>query len=277
MCYVSVKVETLSLGFLRRLMRIILLQPPRPHLYLKLMYNAVLLVYLGLISHWRYAFNYNVIYDHRNDNLSRIIDLFNFNLLIMGHLIVIIEVIWMNRSERIDQHFLHIKYILCDRLHRKFNYYRVRVYCSIIYVFLFLRVFVLLAITIYNYLASNTSVLLILNFYSELVLIVRGGDFTLHVALVLAIYQELMEVGSDLILQLEQQLPISIHKIKILQQVHHTLWRVHRDIEKSYEQSLLVVMLKYFVDTSVIPYWLYLSNNQPENGPINRCSIEGNR
>lgn len=276
MCYVSVKVETLSLGILRRLRCILLLQPPRPHLLLKLLYNVVVLVYLGLISHWRYAFNYNVIYDYRNDYLSRIIDLFNFNLLVIGHFIIIIELIWMNRSKRIDQHFLHIQYILCDRLHRNLNYYRVRVYCSIIYGFLFLRIFVLLAITIYNYLASNTSVLLLLNFYSELVLIVRCSDFTLHVTLVLAIYQELKEVGSDLILQLEQQFPISIQKIKTLQQVHHTLWRVHRDIEKSYGQSLLVVMLKYFVDTSVIPYWLYLSSNQPEYGPMKRCSIKGN-
>lgn len=271
MCYVPVKLDNLALRFFRRIMRLLLLQPPRPHLYLKLMYNAGQLIYLGLISHWRYAFNYNVIYDHRKDYLSRIIDLFNFDLLIVGHFIVIIELIWMNRTERIDQHFLHIQYIFFDQFHRKFNQHRLQVYSSIIYGFWFLRVFVLLAITIYNYLASSTSILLIINFYSELALIVRCSDFTLHVALVLAIYQELMEAGSEIILELELQVPLSIDKINTLQQVHHTLWTVHRDIEESYEQSLLVVMLKYFVDTSVMPYWVYLASNQLEKEPMKRC------
>lgn len=79
------------------------------------------MAYRGLISRWRFAFNYNVIYDYSNDHLSRIIDLVNFDLLIVGHFIVALEMIWKNRSEKIDQQILHIQYVLCDQFHRKMN------------------------------------------------------------------------------------------------------------------------------------------------------------
>lgn len=152
--------------------------------------------------------------------------------------------------------------------------HRVRVYSRVIYGFLFLRVTVLLSITIYNYLVTNTSLLLIANFYLELVVIVRCTDFTMHVALVLAIYHELMEASSEIILQLEVQLPLSIQKLKTLQQIHHTLWTTHREIEKSFGQSLLVVMLKYFVDTSVMPYWVFMAERRHGHGPMQKCSKE---
>lgn len=232
------------------------------------------MAYLGLITRWRYSFNYNVIYDYRNDNLSRVIDLINFDLLIVGHFIVALEMNWKNRSEKIDQQILHIQYVLCDQFHRKMNNHRMRIYSRVIYSFLMLRITVLFSITIYNYLGTNTSLLLICNFYSELVVIVRCSDFSMHVALVLAIYHELMEACSEIILQLEVQLPLSIQKIKTLQQIHHTLWETHREIEKSFSQSLLVVLIKYFVDTSVMPYWVFMAERRLDRGPMQTCIKE---
>lgn len=274
MSYVSVKLDNLSLGVFRRLMRIIMLLPPSPHLYVKLLYNLVLMTYLGLISRWRHAFNYNVIYDYRNDHLSRILDLINFDLLIVGHFIVAFEMLWKNRCEKIDKEILRIQYILCDQFHRKINYQRMRVYSRIIYCVLFLRLAVVLLMTVYNYLTTNTSLLLICNFYSECALIARFSDFSMHVALVLAVYRELIEATAEVILQLEVQLQSSIQKIKTLQKIHHTLWALHREIEESFAQSLLVVLLKYFVDTSVMPYWVLMSNRRLGNVPMQTCMEE---
>lgn len=52
------------------------------------------------ILQWRFAFNYNVIYDIINDDVSRVLDLVNFVALIVGHSIVAMELLWRNHSEK---------------------------------------------------------------------------------------------------------------------------------------------------------------------------------
>ncbi|KAH8417801.1 hypothetical protein KR222_006034 [Zaprionus bogoriensis] len=264
MGYVPVKLHDLSLGFIRRIMRCLLIQPPGRHLHLKLLYNAVLLVYLCLIFRWRYSFNYNVIYDARNDYLSLVLDLISFNFLGLAHLIVVVELTWKNEDERIDQKCLRIQYWV-QEIGQKINMRRMRLYSKIVYSFMFLRIAVLLATTTYCLLSTNTKLLLFTNFYSEVALLVRCNEFALNSALVLAIYHELHEASSAIISQLETQLTLSIQRLKILQELHHSLWKTHRVIEKNFERSLIVIMLKYFVDATVMPYWAFLDKARMEN------------
>ncbi|XP_030563945.1 putative gustatory receptor 98a [Drosophila novamexicana] len=172
--------------------------------------------------------------------------------------------------------------VLSETIGRKVNLHRVRFNSNLILSFLFLRVSVIFGMTIYNNLASSTSVLLIGNFYSEVVLILRCSEFTLHSAFVLAIYQELIDAATSVISELESihfkiwsQRRVPLKRIATLQQLHLLLWKTQRDIERNFERSLVMVLLKYFIDISVLPYWAYLNRIYVDNFPMQMwCTTE---
>ncbi|XP_023161715.2 putative gustatory receptor 98a [Drosophila hydei] len=275
MGYVSVKVHNSALRIIQLLMCLALIVPPRPYPQLRLLYTGAMLVYLGLIFRWRIAFNYTVDYDRLNDPLSYVLDLVNFMALVVSHMVVSFELIWQNRSNQIEKQFSHIQHVLCERTGHKLNTRSNRLKTNIVFILLLLRVLMLLGTTVYNNSRANTSLLLISNFYSQIVLILRCNEFTLHSAFVLTIYQELHDAASSVILKLESSRyetwslrRLALKHIATLQQLHLLLWQIQRDIERNFERSLVMLMLKYFIDTSVLPYWAYVKKIHTNNVPM---------
>ncbi|XP_060647182.1 putative gustatory receptor 98a [Drosophila nasuta] len=241
MWHVPGELHNVSLRFMRHLMHLLLLLPPQPELGWKILYNTVLFIYILSIFRWRFAFNYEVIFDAVNDDVSRVLDLINFVALIVGHSVMATELLWWNLS---DQR-----------------------YCNIIYKIIAIRFSILFSITIFNCISTNTSLLLICHLYSELVFTLRCMEFSLHATLVLGFYKELNDVGNDIVMRLSNnllasELNLQVQRLAVLQQLHQLLWKTHRDIEKNFERSLIMVMMKCFVDSSVMPYWLYLNSTR---------------
>lgn len=118
----------------------------------------------------------------------------------------------------------------------------------------------MLLLTIYNYATTITSLLLIYHFYSEIVLTLRCIEFSLHTILVLAFYRELIDAGNEIVAKLADA--ANVRHLSTLQHLHQLLWQIHRDIETNFERSLIVVMMKSFIDTSVMPYWIYLNSTR---------------
>ncbi|EDW14974.2 uncharacterized protein Dmoj_GI24561 [Drosophila mojavensis] len=275
MCYVSVKQHNSALRFIRLLMYLTLIVPPCPHLQLRLLYTASMIVYLCLISRWRIAFNYHVDYDRLNDTVSYVLDLLNFVALTVSHFVISFQLIWQSRSSQIETQFLHIQNVLYEKIGHKVNASRSRLITNRVFRLLLFRILILLGSTVYNNTSSNESLLLIANFYSQVVLILRCSEFTLQSALVLIIYQEMHEAASAVISRLESSRcdTWSLHRLPLkhiacLQQLHLLLWNLQRDIEKYFKRALIVLMLKFFIDTSVHPYWAYVNRIQTNNVPM---------
>ncbi|XP_017866411.1 PREDICTED: putative gustatory receptor 98a [Drosophila arizonae] len=275
MCDVPVKQHNSALRFIRLLMCLTLIVPPRPHRQLRLLYTGSMVVYLCLISRWRIAFNYHVDYDRLNDTVSYVLDLLNFVALTVSHFVISFQLIWQSRSSRIEAQFSHIQNVLYEKIGHKVNAARSRLITNRVFRLLLFRILILLGLTVYNNTSSNESLLLIANFYSQVVLILRCSEFALHSALVLTIYQEMYEAASAVISRLEssrchtwspRRLPLK--HIACLQQLHLLLWNLQRDIEKYFERALIVLMLKFFIDTSVHPYWAYVNRIQTNNVPM---------
>ncbi|TDG42564.1 hypothetical protein AWZ03_011003 [Drosophila navojoa] len=276
MCSVPLEQHSPALRFMRLLMCLALIVPPRPHrLRLRLLYTGAMVVYLCLISRWRIAFNYHVEYDRLNDTFSYVLDLLNFVALTVSHFVISFQLIWQSRSSRIEAQFLHIQNVLYEKIGHKVNAGRSRLITNGVFCLLLLRILILLGSTVYNNTNSNESLLLIANFYSQVVLILRCSEFTLHSALVLTIYQEMEEAASTVISGPESlrwdtwalhRLPL--RHIACLQQLHLLLWNLQRDIEKYFERALIVLMLKFFIDTSVLPYWAYVNKIRTDNVPM---------
>ncbi|XP_060648293.1 putative gustatory receptor 98a [Drosophila nasuta] len=209
----------------------------------------------------------SVVYDVRHDHLSRFLDFANFVALIAGHILVALDLIWRNCSEHIEQQFQQIRHELRHQFGHKVNLQRLKNYCKLINRLIIIRIVLLLATSIYNCIVDkNPSVPLICNFYSEVIFTLRCGEFTLHSTMVLAFYKKLVEAGKELAqkLNIEWKKTSTDHELFIkqlsrLQHMHQSLWKIQRDIECNFERSLTVVMLKYFVDASVMPYWVYLN------------------
>ncbi|XP_062123396.1 putative gustatory receptor 98a [Drosophila sulfurigaster albostrigata] len=264
------ELQDCSLRLMRHFMCCILLLPPRPQLHLKLFYSLSILTYLIIITHWRFGFEYEVNYDYMNDYFSRAVDLFNFVALISGHVTVALELIWRNRSVVIDQKFQELQNTLHEKLGHKVNVKRIQLHCNLVFSFLFLRVIVLTIMTLMNFTTTSTYFLYVLNFYSEMVEILRCCEFILHGVLVLSIYQELNYASYQLVLELQTKNNLCVERIFVMQELHQLLWRTQREIEKNFELSIIVIMMKNFVDTSVIPYWMYVSRNF-DNFALHSC------
>ncbi|KAH8388258.1 hypothetical protein KR093_002294, partial [Drosophila rubida] len=252
-----------SLRLMQRLMCCILVLPPRPQLYLKLLYSLSILAFLFLITFWRFQFKYEVNYDFFNDYFSRGVDLIIFVALVFGHLITSIEMIWRNRSCIIDRKFQELQSTMREKLGHEVHQQRIKFQCNAIFAFLFLRLLVLAIMTLMNLTTTKTYYLYVMNFYSETLEILRCCEFLLHAVLVMSTYQELNSVSCQIILEIESNKAMSIHRIFVVQELHELLCRTQREIEKNFEHSLIVIMLKNFVDTSVIPYWMYVSRRFP--------------
>ncbi|KAL7731221.1 hypothetical protein ACLKA6_014408 [Drosophila palustris] len=229
MWHVSGELHNVSLRLMQRLMHFFLLQPPHPHLSWKMSYSIALFTYIMWICQWRFAFNYNVIYDFINDDVSRVLDLVNFVALIVGHSAVATEVLWSNHSDKIEQQLQKMCYAL-------------RIHCG--------------------------HKLLICHLYSEIVLTLRCFEFSLHSILVLAFYQELIDAGSEILKKLDNPRQFgsgndsTMKYLSTLQELHQLLWKTHRDIESNFERSLTVVIMKSFIDGTVMPYWIYLNSTR---------------
>ncbi|KAH8388255.1 hypothetical protein KR093_002295, partial [Drosophila rubida] len=276
MWHVPGELHNVSLRCMRHLMHLLLLLPPQPHLGWKILYSSAIFVYLLSIFRWRFAFNYDVIFDVVNDEVSRVLDLINFVALIVGHFVVATELLWRNHSEHIQLQFQQLRYVLRIQFGHKVQLKRIERYCNLIYGIVAIRIAVLLCITIANYMTTNTSLLLICHLYSELVFTLRCIEFSLHAALVLAFYKELGDVGSEIVARLssnlvESQLNLQVQRLAAIQQIHQLLWEIHRSIEANFERSLMMVMLKCFVDSSVMPYWVYLNSIRTNSLAMQLC------
>ncbi|XP_064550888.1 putative gustatory receptor 98a [Drosophila montana] len=262
MWHVPGELDVASLRLMRGSMHCLLILPPRSHLYLKLLYNIALLVYIGFIFRWRYLIDQNIVF---LDNKSRIVYLVGILELLVGHCVVAMELLWSNHSKMIEQQFQEIHDILCVRLGRKVNLVRIEGYCNVIYRFNFIRIAALAAVTIYSLIATNNFFLLC-NLYSETLFALRCGEFTLHTVLVLAFFQELNDAANEILLGMERlrldlcsDYCLSAECLAGLQQIHLLLWKNQRDIEHNFLRSLIVIIMKNFVDTAVILYWMFVN------------------
>ncbi|KAH8417628.1 hypothetical protein KR222_002997, partial [Zaprionus bogoriensis] len=269
-----------SLRFMRRLMQCLLLLPPSCRMNLKLLYSVVVFVHLAFVFKWRFSFNYHVVYDIRNDHVSRIIDLLNFVALVLAHAIVAMELLWRNSSEQVQQQLQRIRYTLRVQFGHSVNLQRIRNCCNALYGSLIARVLFLFAMTMYSNAYTDTSVLLLYSFYSELVLLVRFSEFSVHSALVMCFYRDLRDASSNLMLELERKRFDSflvrrelLARLYTMQQLHGQLWCTVRLIERNFELSLATVMLKLFVDTSVLPYWIFICVTSEKMLPVILCGL----
>ncbi|XP_017844666.2 putative gustatory receptor 98a [Drosophila busckii] len=258
--------HNVSLRFMRRLMHWLLLLPPNSQWQMKVVYKIIFLAYLTFILNWRFSFNYMVIYDFCHDHFSRMLDLVNYVTLTATHAAITIEVLWLNRTEQIEQQLEHIRQLLLLQFGCKMNLARVRRYCNLNYMCLIVRLLALTAMTLYCNLNSNPSVLLYYGLYSELVLLMRLSEFNLYATLIMAFYMELHDISNCLRMELNwtrfriwSARRTSLKRLCSLQQLHGLLWQVVRCIEDNFAWSLILLMLKYFVDTSVMPYWIYIN------------------
>lgn len=266
MWHVPGELHAASLRCISRLKLWLLLLPPHPLLQLRLLYTVSLLSYLVFILHWRFSFNYGVVYN-RNDSFSRVVDLLNFVTLTAAHLVVAMELIWRDRSEQIEQQLERVRYVLRVQFGQKVNMLRVHRYCRIINSILLICCLMLLLMTIYNNLVTNMSRLLVYAFYSEVILLLRLSEFSVFAVLILVFYMELTEVSRRLILELDKTRyevwslrRLSLERLYVLQHLLGLLWNTVRLIERNFALSLIVVLLKYFVDISVLPYWMFINN-----------------
>lgn len=278
MWHVPGELHDASMRIMRRLLHCLLLLPPSPHVQLRVLYTAGLLIYLVLIFKWRFNFNYHVVYDIKNDHVSRIIDLLNFVGLITCHGTVVMELIWRNRSEQVEQQLQRIRHILRVQFGHNVNLERIRRYCRILFGSLIVRVLMLAGMTVYDNMMTDTSVLLFYSFYSEVVILTRFSEFTMYSSLILCFYRDLRQVSSTLMAELEKtRFEICSVRRKLLdrlftmQQLHGILWNTIREIESYFELSLILIMLKLFVDTSVLPYWILISISSSNSWAIILC------
>ncbi|EDW14975.1 uncharacterized protein Dmoj_GI24562 [Drosophila mojavensis] len=281
MWHVPGELHAASLRCISRLKLWLLLLPPHPVLQLRLLYTVSLLSYLVFILHWRFSFNYGVVYN-RNDSFSRVVDLLNFVTLTAAHLAVAMELIWRDRSEQIEQQLERVRYVLRVQFGQKVNMLRVHRYCRSINSILLICCLMLLLMTIYNNLVTNMSRLLVYAFYSEVILLLRLSEFSVFAVLILVFYMELTEVSRRLILELDKTRyevsslrRLSLERLYVLQHLLGLLWNTVRLIERNFALSLIVVLLKYFVDISVLPYWMFINNyNHVDISTTYYCATE---
>ncbi|XP_060647184.1 putative gustatory receptor 98a [Drosophila nasuta] len=278
MWHVPIELHNVSLRLMRRLMHLLLLLPPQVWRHVNLFYMVALFAYLAFFFHWRISFNYQVVYDIQVDFFSRFIDVLNFLALITCHIAVAMELLWRNRSEQIEQQLERMRYMLRVQFGHQVNLQRIQSHCRCIYGSLLLRCIILLGMSIYNNLVTDESLLLYYNFYSEIVLLIRFSEFSLYSVLIMAFYQELIEVSSELVEQLQSsgcELTNSLERLSTLRQLHSILWNTIRSIERNFERSLIIVMLKLFVDIFVLPYWIFINVQSQRNAAIVQyCAVE---
>ncbi|KAH8341972.1 hypothetical protein KR059_006482 [Drosophila kikkawai] len=258
---VSGELHAVSLLAMNRVMKYIVIVPVGQHLMAKVLCNVILIIAVGLSSFLRFSFDYDFTYDFINDHFSRVIDLTNYVSLIISHVIVVTQLVWRNHCAEIDSQLEGICRVMNAQLGRRMNLDRVRAYCNAVYASLFIRCLVFCSINVYNNKALTYYAL-----YSEIVLLMRFTEFTLYCAVILALYQELILAGLNILAELERSRfelwsvrRLSLEKLAKLQRIHGLLWRANRCLERNFQLCLIILLMKFFFDTSALPYWLYLS------------------
>ncbi|KAH8251954.1 hypothetical protein KR038_011928 [Drosophila bunnanda] len=258
---VSGELHAVSLLAMNRVMKCIVILPMGQHLVAKVLCVMVLLITVGLSSYFRFSFDYDFTYDFINDHFSRIVDLTNYVALMMSHVVIVNQLVWRNCRTEIDSQLERIHRVMNAQLGRRVNLDRVRSYCNAIYGSLFIRCLIFGLINVYNNRALTYYAL-----YSEIVLHARFSEFTLYCAVILALYQELILASLSVLAELERSRfelwsvrRLSLEKLAKLQRIHGLIWRANRCLERNFQLCLIIMLMKFFVDTSALPYWLYLS------------------
>ncbi|XP_022211977.1 putative gustatory receptor 98a [Drosophila obscura] len=266
-----------SLRHLHWAMKCLGIIPLGQHFYLKIVCNLVMVIVISIAIFWRFSFNYEFSYDFLNDHMSRTIDLSNFVALMSTHFTIGMEILWGNRSAEIEQQMEQILHDLRVHLGREGSLQRIRRYSMAIYGSLLGRFLMLFGAAVYNNEGMVYSAM-----YSELVLLLRFTEFSLYCGVVLVLHQELCSTGSSLLVELHltrfelwPQRRFTLEKLSRLQRIHGRLWQTIRLIERNFQRSLSLMLLKFFVDTASLPYWLYLSRIQHTRVSIQYyCAIE---
>lgn len=270
---VAGELHAASLSRMRRAMKYFGMLPFSNHLIPKLLCNLWLIVSIVISTQFRFTFDYDFTYDFMNDTFSRTIDLSDFVVLSTAQFIIGMELIWWNHYKEIDSHLEEIRYKLKAHLGQNVNLQRLRGYCKPIYVSLLIRCFLFVSVTVWNSRALTYYAL-----YSELVTLMRFSEFTLYCAVILAMYQELLLAGRNLLEELQQTQyepwavrHFTIKKLERMQQIHGLLWQAIRRVEHNFKLSLITILVKFFVDTSALPYWMYLGIVQNSDITIQFC------
>ncbi|KAH8288755.1 hypothetical protein KR054_009284 [Drosophila jambulina] len=258
---VSGELHAVSLLTMNRVMKCLVILPVGQHLMAKVLSNVVLVITVGLSSYLRFSFDYDFTYDFINDHFSRVIDLANFVALIISHVVIVSQLVWRNFRTEVDGQLEGIHRLMNAQLGRRVNLDRVCSYCNAVYGSLLIRCVIFCSINVYNNKALTYYAL-----YSEIVLLVGFTEFTLYCAVILALYQELILAGLSTLAELERSRfelwsvrRFSLEKLAKLQRIHGLLWRAIRCLERNFQLCLIITLMKFFVDTSALPYWLYLS------------------
>lgn len=266
MWHIPGELHDASLRVLHRLMHCLLLLPPRPQVKLKILYMIVLLFYLVFIARWRFSFNYTVIYDMKNDYVSRAIDLQKFVGLVICHAVITTELLWKNRSADIELQLQRMGHSLRVQFGYCVNLERIRLYCNILIGSLIVRVLMFLAMTLYINFVTDDFVLVFYDLYSEVILLTRFTEFTIYSVVILSFYKDLCDISETLIAELERTPSemssvrrVLMDRLSMLQHLHGLLWTTIRKIEENFKMSLISMMLKFITDTSVLPYWIYMN------------------
>ncbi|EDV53412.1 putative gustatory receptor 98a [Drosophila erecta] len=253
-----------SLLHMRRLMKCLGMLPFGQNLCAKVFCYVLLFISLVFSSYWRFSFDYELDYDFLNDRFSSTIDLSNFVALVVGHAIIVLELLWANCSKDVDRQLQAVHNQIKLQLGTLDKTDRVRKYCNWIYGSLVVRWLIFIVVTVYS-----DRALTLYATYSELVLLARFSEFTLYCAVILFLYQELIVGGSNVLDELHRTRfemssirRLSLQKLAKLQAIHNSLWQAIRCLENYFQLSLITLLMKFFIDTSALPYWLYLSRVQ---------------
>lgn len=273
-----------SLRVIRRLMHCLLLLPPFPQVKLKILYTIVLFFYLVFIAHWRFSFNYNVVYDVKNDYVSRAIDLQKFVGLVICHAVITAEVFWKNCTAEIELQLQRIRHCLRVQFGYCVNLERIRFYCNILIGSLIVRVFMFLAMTLYINFVTDDFVLVFYDLYSEVILLTRFTEFTIYSVVIYRFYRDLCDTSEIFIAELERTpyemssvRRVLVERLSMLQHLHGLLWNTIRKIEENSKLSLISMMLKFITDTAVLPYWIYVNLSGPTCWAVILCTYTVNQ
>ncbi|XP_039494080.1 putative gustatory receptor 98a [Drosophila santomea] len=264
MAQMSGELHAASLLHMRRLMKCLGILPFGQNLFAKVFCYVLLFMALVFSSYWRFSFNYALDYDFLNDQFSSTIDLSNFVALIVSHAIIVMELLWANCSKDVDRQLQSIHTQIKLQLGTPNTTDRVRKYCNWIYGSLVIRWLIFIVVTVYS-----DRALTLYATYSELVLLARFSELTLYCAVILFLYQELIVGGSNVLDELHRTRfemwsirRLTLQKLAKLQAIHNSLWQAIRCLERYFQLSLITLLMKFFIDTSALPYWLYLSRVQ---------------
>ncbi|XP_016949688.1 putative gustatory receptor 98a [Drosophila biarmipes] len=260
----SEELHAASLLRMRRVMKCTGMLPIGQNLFAKVFCNVFLLVTVGFSSYGRFRFDYDLDYDFLNDHFSSTIDLTNFCALVASHLVVVMELLWGNCSQDVDRQLQEIHFQIKAHLGTPVSTLRARAYCNAVYWSSFIRLLIFCLLTVYNNRALTYYAL-----YSEIVLMFRFSEFTLYCAVIWFLYQELVLGATNVVKELDKTRfelwsigRMSLEKLPKLQRIHGSLWQSIRCLERYFQISLITLLMKFFIDTSALPYWLYLSKIQ---------------